>query len=68
MITPQQTVESEGEKFALELANLLAEGRESEASAKLFDYSEARKLAYWESVAIADIASRMRYGQRWKKA
>jgi len=68
MIEPLQAVESAGEKLALELANMLDAGEQKAASAKLSAYADEHKLAYWEAVAIADIAARMQHGQRWKKA
>ena len=66
-IVPVQSVETKGEMLALELASMLASGMHREASERLSQYAEDHKLAYWESVAIADIAARMLHGQRWKK-
>lgn len=67
MIEPVQAVITEAEKFALELAQLLAENKMPEAQRRLTAYGKARNAAYWEVAAIADIASAMHHGRRWKK-
>lgn len=66
-IQPLQEVSSKGEQLALELASLLADDRKAEAQTRLKDYAAANKLAYWEVAAIADIASAMLHGRRWKR-
>lgn len=66
-VTPLQAVESKGEKLALELADMLVANKEEEAGAKLRAYADVNKLAYWEVAAIANIATCMKHGRRWKK-
>lgn len=62
-----QSVVTKAEAFALELAQMLAEGQQREAAAKLKTFAAENNLAFWESAAIADIASAMFHGKRWKK-
>lgn len=62
-----QTVTTKAEIFALELAQMLADGQQKEAAAKLKTFAADNNLAFWESAAIADIASAMFHGKRWKK-
>jgi hypothetical protein len=66
-VTPVQSVESKGEVLAVELAEMLLEGKKTEAQNRLQSYADDHKLAYWEAAAIADIASRMVHGRPWKK-
>lgn len=66
-VTPLQPVESKGEKLAHELANMLVASEDEAAAAKLRAYAAVNKLAYWEVAAIADIATCMKHGRRWKK-
>lgn len=64
---PLQSVESEGEKEALKLANLLLCARADEAGAELNRFAAEKKLTLWEKSAIANIAIAMSTGERWKK-
>lgn len=67
MIQPVQSVISKGEKLALELAELLVEGKKTEAQEKLQKFAKENKMAFWETTAVANIATCMRDGRRWKK-
>ena len=66
-VQPIQSVNTKAETFALELAQMLADGQQKEASAKLKTFAADNKLVFWEAAAIADIASAMFHGKRWKK-
>ena len=66
-IQPVQNVESEGEKVALLIAQMLEDGKRPQAQSFLLDFSDTKKLALWEIYAIADMATRMQLGKPWKK-
>lgn len=66
-VVPLQAVETKAEQLALELANMLAADGKLLACATLSAYVDEHKLAYWEAIAIADIAQAMNAGRKWKK-
>lgn len=66
-IPPLQTVTTKAEIFALELAQMLADGKRKEASAKLKTYADEHRIGFGEASAISHIASCMFHGKRWKK-
>ena len=66
-VVPLHPVESKAEQLALELANMLAADGKLLACATLSAYVDEHKHAHWEAIAIADMATCMQHGRRWKK-
>lgn len=62
-----QTVESKAEKLAFEIFNEWFENGQPSASKMLKQKCDDLKMVYWEASAVAQIASCMIHGKKWKK-